>query len=197
MVFLTAVNRRHDDAGLLAVAMEGFGNLKAKFARRNENEDLGKTSVFAEDVAFKERQSKGGRLTSAGSGLPENVGALQQSWNSGLLNRRRLFKAELCEGLNQVFGETEFGKRAGGHEHESNQSHSLGNWRRGADRANGLFITGKARVGPKSGAGLRNELRETALTCFRLRPQERQRLPRQVQHLLPRRLPEFHRPQER
>jgi hypothetical protein len=89
-----AVDRQHAGAEVLAVAVQGLGHLDGELAGRHEDERHGRPLAAVRGEPLEHRQCEGGRLARAGSGLAEQVAALDQGRDRLLLDRRRLLVAE-------------------------------------------------------------------------------------------------------
>jgi hypothetical protein len=90
---------------MLAVAVNGFGDLHRQLACRGEDEALHRAQLGVE--LLDDRQRERGRLAGAGGGAPQHVAAREQQGNRVDLDRRRLFVAELVERRDDIRAQAE------------------------------------------------------------------------------------------
>ena len=106
-----ADEQRHAELVVLAVGLEGLGDLGRELARRLEDERPRHARLGAaggQDIDH--RQGEGGGLAGAGLGAAEYVASGQHVGNGLLLDGGRNRVAGICDRPQDLCGEAQFGK---------------------------------------------------------------------------------------
>ena len=92
--WLAAVNRQNTHLQIAPVAAYGLGDLHRELARRDEHQGERFCPLDFPEYPLEDGKREGGRLPRPGRGLPDQITALKQGRDSGLLYRSRFLIAE-------------------------------------------------------------------------------------------------------
>ena len=99
---LAAVHGDDLDTELAAVLEDRLGHLHRQLARRHEDEGGGGRTTAPDRQRVQQREGEGGGLSGAGRRLPDEIATFDEVGDGFPLHRRRLFVAELDQGVEQL-----------------------------------------------------------------------------------------------